>query len=86
MNVTVRVQVDEEVRDQAARQLAASGLTIGETVRIVLEQAAAGCGPHFGALAPNNTTIEAIDAARRGDLVEIGSPSAVIAELNEGTD
>ena len=82
MKVTVRVDVDQTVRDEAARQLADQGLTIGQTLRIVLEQAAAGGGPNFGALVPNATTIEAIEAARRGDVVELGSPAAALAELN----
>lgn len=84
MKVTVQVDVDEEVRDRAARQLAESGLTIGQTMRIVLEQAAAGCAPDFVALAPNRTTINSIEAARRGDLVELGTPSEALAELNDG--
>ena len=65
MMITVRVDVERHVRDEAARQLAAQGLTIGDTMRIVLEQAAAGCGPNFGALVPNPTTVAAIEAARR---------------------
>ena len=82
MKVTVRVDIDRDVRDQAARQLAEQGLTIGETMRIVLEQAAAGCGPDFGALVPNATTVEAIEAARRGEVVELGTPAEALAELN----
>ena len=81
MKVTVRVDVEQDVRDQAARQLAEQGLTIGETMRIVLEQAAAGCGPDFGALVPNAPTVEAIEAARRGELVELGTPAEALAEL-----
>lgn len=82
MKVTVRVDVDQDVRDEAARQLAEQGLTINETMRIVLEQAAAGCGPDFGALVPNAATVEAIDAARRGEVVELGTPTEALAELN----
>ena len=82
MKVTVRVDVERHVRDDAARQLEAQGLTIGDTVRIVLDQAAAGRGPHFGALVPNPTTVEAIEAARRGEVVELGTPAEAIAELN----
>ena len=82
MKVTVRVDVDEAVRDDAVRHLAAQGLTIGQTMLIVLERAAAGCGPDFGALVPNATTVEAIEAARRGEVVELGSPADAISELN----
>ena len=82
MKVTVRVDVERDVRDEAARQLAEQGLTIDETMRIVLEQTAAGCGPDLGALVPNATTVEAISAARRGEVVELGTPTEALAELN----
>ena len=82
MKVTVRIDVERDVRDEAARQLAEQGLTIVETMRIVLEQAAAGCGPKFGALVPNPTTVAAIKAARRGEVVELGTPAEALAELN----
>ena len=84
MKVTVQVEIDKDVRDEAARQLAASGLTIDQTMRIVLEQAAAGCGPDFAPLMPNRTTLEAIEGARRGELVDLGTPSQALAELNDG--
>ena len=82
MKVTVRVDGERDVRDEAVRQLAEQGLTIDETMRIVLEQAAAGCGPHFGALVPNAATVDAIEAARRGEVVELGTPAEALAELN----
>lgn len=34
------------------------------------------------ALAPNATTVEAIEAARRGEAVELGTPAEALAELN----
>lgn len=82
MTVTVQIEMDEQLRDQAARNLANNGLTIDEAMHIVLVQAAAGRAFDVGPLAPNRTTIDAIDAARRGDLVELGSPEQAIAELN----
>ena len=82
MKVTVRVDVERDVRDEAARQLAEQGLTIDDTMRIVLEQAAAGCGADFGPLVPNAATVDAIEAARRGEIVELGTPAEALAELN----
>lgn len=72
----------QDVRDKAARQLVEQSLTIEETMRIVLEQAATSCVPDFGALVPNATTVEAIEAARRGEVVELGTPTETLAELN----
>ena len=72
----------EQLRDQAAKHLASNGLTIDEAMHIVLVQAAAGRPFDIGPLAPNRATIDAIDAARRGELVELESPEQAIAELN----
>ena len=44
------------------------------TVRIVLERAGAGCGPRFGVLVPNPTTVEENRAARWGLAVELRTP------------
>ncbi len=82
MTVTVQIELDEQLRDKAARNLASNGLTIDEAMHIVLVQAAAGRAFDVGPLAPNRTTVDAIDAARRGELVELGSPDEAIAELN----
>ncbi len=82
MTVTLQIEMDESVRDKAARNLAENGLTIDDAMRIVLIQAAAGSAFEFGPLAPNQTTIDAIEAARRGDLVELGSPEEALADLN----
>lgn len=78
----MRIDIERDVRDQAARQLTEQGLTIDETMHIVLEQAAAGCGLDFGALVPNATTVEAIETARRGEVVKLGTPAEALAELN----
>ena len=78
MMVMVRVDVERHVRDEAARRIAEKGLMIRDTVRIVPEQAAVGCGPDFGGSAPNPTTV----AARRREVIELGSPAGTIAELN----
>ena len=53
---------------------------------IVIEQAPAECGSGFGALVPNPATVAAIEAARRGEVVELGSPEEAIAELNRDDD
>ena len=34
------------------------------------------------ALVPNPTTVEAIEAARRGEVVELGTPQEAIVEFN----
>ena len=82
MTVTVQIEMDEQLRDRAASNLASNGLTIDEAMQIVLVHAATGRAFDFGPLAPNQTTVGAVEAARRGELVELGSPEEAIAELN----
>ena len=38
----------------------------------------------FEPLVPNAETIEAMKAARRGDLTKVGSPDALLGSLNAG--
>ncbi len=82
MTVTLQIEMDERLRDRAARNLAENGLTINEAMHIVLVQAATGRAFEFGPLVPNRTTIDAIEAARRGELIDLGGPEEALAELN----
>ena len=45
-------------------------------------EAAADAAPPFAHLLPNAETIEAMKAARRGELITVGQPSALLASLN----
>ena len=49
---------------------------------VVPENSTADCAPGRRALAPNRTTVEAIEAARRGEVEELGTPTEALAELN----
>lgn len=82
MKVTVQVEIEREIHDQAAQRLAKQGLTIDEKIRFVLEQTAREAEPDHKELVPNTTTIAAIEEARRGELVELGTPAEALAELN----
>ena len=58
------------------------GVVMRVTVHIVLEQAGAGGGPDFGAPVPNPTTVAAIEAVWRGEVVALGSAAEAIAGLD----
>lgn len=49
---------------------------------LIRKETEAGLGLDSRALAPNRTTVASIEAARRGDVVELGSPADALAELN----
>ena len=77
MTTTVHAEVDEVVKAKAEAVLAAAGLDAADVMRLVLVLIASGkaapidfliAAKKEGALIPNAETIEAIEAARRGEL------------------
>jgi DNA-damage-inducible protein J len=82
-NTVVRARIDERVKREAAAVLGAMGLTVSDAFRLLLVRVAAEKALPFEPLNPNAETIEAIKAARRGELVAVGSPDDLIASLNE---
>ena len=82
-NAVVRARIDERTKNEAAAVLEAMGLTVSDAFRMLLVRIAAEKALPFEPLAPNQETIEAAKAARRGELVTVGSPDSLIASLNE---
>jgi DNA-damage-inducible protein J len=81
-NIIVRARIDEDIKKEAAIVLAEIGLTLSDAFRMLLIRIAREKALPFEPLVPNKETIEAIKAARRGDLVTIGSVDNLLAELN----
>ena len=63
--------------------LAAMGLTLSDAFRLMVRRIAVEKALPFEPLVPNAKTIEAMKAARRGELVTAGKPSDLLASLNE---
>ena len=82
-NTVVRARIDERIKNEAAVVLAAMGLTVSDAFRLLLVKVAAEKALPFEPLVPNAKTIEAMKAARRGELATVGSPDELIASLNE---
>ena len=93
MSVTIQVRVDETVKNEAALVLADAGLDLSTAVRMFLVRVARERALPFDPFdsagpfpppphAPNEEIIAAIRAAERGELVRIGHPSNLIAELD----
>ena len=59
------------------------GLSVSDAFRMLLVRIAAEKALPFEPLTPNQETIDAIKAARRGELVTAGPPDALIVSLNE---
>lgn len=81
-NSVVRARIDERVKQEASAVLAAMGLTVSDAFRLMMMRIANDKALPFEPLAPNRQTIEAMKAARQGELVEVGSTEELIASLN----
>ena len=81
-NAVVRARIDETTKAEASAVLAAMGLSLSDAFRLLLRRVAAEKALPFEPLVPNAETIEAMKAARRGELVTAGKPDALLASLN----
>jgi len=78
----IRARIDEGVKAEASAVLAAMGLTVSDALRLLMVRIAAEKALPFEPLVPNAETIEAMKAARRGELIKVSSPKRLIASLN----
>jgi DNA-damage-inducible protein J len=81
-DAVVRARIDGHVKEEAAAIFQAMGLTISDAVRMMLMRTVADRTLPFDPLVPNETTIEAMKAARRGELVAADGVEALLAELH----
>ena len=82
-NTVVRARIDGRVKTEAEAVLASIGLTVSDAFRLMMMRIASEKKLPFEPLVPNRETIEAMKAARRGELVNIGSIDNLFSELNE---
>lgn len=83
MDTVVRARIDRETKDEATAVLEAIGLTASDAFRLMMRRTAAERRLPFEPLVPNRDTVEAIKAARRGELATVGSVDDLMAELDE---
>ena len=81
-NTIVRARIDGQVKEEAAAVLASIGLTVSDAFRLMMIRIAKDKALPFEPLVPNAETIEAMKAARRGDVIKVGSPDALLGSLN----
>lgn len=63
----VRARIKEDVKEEASAVLASMGLTVSDAFRMLLVRVAREKALPFEPLVPNEETIEAMKAARRGE-------------------
>jgi DNA-damage-inducible protein J len=83
-NSVVRARIDEHIKAEAEAVLASIGLTASDAFRMMMIRIAKEKSLPFEPLVPNDETIEAMQAARRGELVTAGTPDRLLKKLNAG--
>ena len=81
-NTVVRARIDEHVKEEAAAVLATIGLTVSDAFRLMMMRIAKDKALPFEPLVPNAETVEAMLAARRGELIHVGSVDNLLTVLN----
>ncbi|MGD0797881.1 MAG: type II toxin-antitoxin system RelB/DinJ family antitoxin [Acidobacteriaceae bacterium] len=81
-NAVVRARIDARVKEEAAAIYAAAGLTLSDVFRMLLMRTVAERALPFDLLIPNAETVEAMKAARRGELVKVGNVEELMADLH----
>jgi len=81
-NAVVRARIDARVKEEATAIYAAAGLTLSDAFRMMLMRTVAERALPFDPLIPNAETVEAMKAARRGELVKVGSVKDLLADLH----
>jgi DNA-damage-inducible protein J len=81
-NAVVRARIDAKTKAKAAAVLASIGLTVSDAFRLLMVKVATEKALPFEPLVPNAKTIAAMKAARRGDVVKVGSIDKLMADLH----
>ena len=83
-NSVVRARIDGNIKIEAEAVLASIGLTASDAFRMLMMRIAKEKRLPFAPLVLNEETIEAMKAARRGELVAVGSADNLLGMLNAG--
>ena len=81
-NAVIRARIDAQIKEEATAIYAAAGLTLSDAFRMLLMRTVAERALPFNPLTPNEETVAAMRAARRGDVVEVGPVSNLLSDLH----
>ncbi len=81
-NSVVRARIDARIKKEAEAVLASIGLTVSDAFRLMMVRIAKERALPFQPLVPNDETLEAMRAARRGELETADSPQNLLDRLN----
>ena len=80
--VDVRARVDAVAKKEAEAVLKPMGLTTADAIRMMIVQIAKDKALPFEPFMPNEETIVAIQAARRGEVVKVGTIENLFTDLH----
>jgi DNA-damage-inducible protein J len=80
----VRARIDARTKQEAEAILEAIGLTVSDAFRLLMMRVVAERRLPFEPLIPNETTIQAMLEARRGEGARFNSVGELMADLNAG--
>lgn len=81
-NSVVRARIDADVKAEAEAVLATIGLTVSDAFRMMMIRIAKEKALPFDPHIPNEETIEAMKAARRGEFAWEGPADKLLERLN----
>ena len=82
-NQLIRVRVNRDIKEQASAVLAGMGLSVSDTVRLLLTHVAREKALPFALLIPNAETIAAMMEARTGNLARFDDIESLLDDLHE---
>ncbi len=77
----VHIRVDQRLKNQATKSLAAMGISLSDAVRMLLVRVATEKALPFEVKVPNPTTVKAMRAADRGEGKRYKSVDALLDDL-----
>ena len=81
-NTVVRARIDGRVKEEATAVLASMGLTASDAFRMLMIRVAREKSLPFEPLVPNEETIQAMLAARRGEVTSVKHIDDLLDSLN----
>lgn len=81
-NAVFRARIDTKIKEEATAIYAAAGLTLSDAFRMLLTRTVAERALPFDPFPPNAETVQAMEAARREEVVKFSSVDELMADLN----
>lgn len=82
-DTVIRARINSKIKEEATAVLASIGLTPSAAYCLLMTRIATEKALPFDPLVPNAETIEAIKAARRGELISIGSVGELFSDVDD---